>query len=287
MNKLQVGKLKVERLGALGILCCVLFLGGCAAATSAPTAVLPLTETPLPASPSPVSSATATSITAPTPDPLATNTLSPDSLPVIQFPAPNLIHDLRWAPEGKQLAIAAGTEIHLYDASLVEDRIIQLGMWTERLAFDPSNTLFGAALKDGSIHIWDWGSSKQDEVCKFTAHSKGANSLSFQQGGNLLATTGTDIISRVWDISLTADGCQVKAVGQLIGSSFTAPDVSFSADGQKFALVDIKDIYLRESQTRKLIAVLHGDLAIFDIAFSPDGRWLAAAQNNNSVTLWD
>jgi WD40 repeat protein len=211
----------------------------------------------------------------------------PDSLPVIQFPAPGLIHDLRWAPEGNQLAIAVGTEIHLYDAELAENRVIQLGIWTERLAFDRSNTLFGAALKDGSIRIWDWGSASQDEVCKFTAHSKGANSLSFQPDGNLLATTGTDIISRIWDISLTADGCNVKAAGQLIGSSFTAPDVSFSADGQKFALVDIKDIYLRESQTRKLIAVLHGDQAIFDIAFSPDGRWLAAAQNNNSVTLWD
>ena len=210
-----------------------------------------------------------------------------ENIPIIQFPAPGLIHDLRWEPNGDQLAIAVGTEIHLYNTFMVEDRVIQLGIWTERLAFDPSNTLFGAALKDGSIHIWDWGSSKQDEVCKFTAHSKGANSLSFQRDGNLIATTGTDIISRMWDISLTAEGCKVKAVGQLIGSSFTAPDVSFSTDGQKFALVDIKDIYLRESQTRKLIAVLHGDLAIFDIAFSPDGHWLVAAQNNNSVTLWD
>ena len=297
MNRLKVGRrcpelvegLKVEGLRLFGSILFLILVGGCTSATATPTAVLPLTETPLPetATPtliaSPLGTARPVSTAPMTVTPLPTS----ENIPIIQFPAPGLIHDLRWAPDGNQLAIAVGTEIHLYDSSLVENRVIQLGIWTERLAFDPSNTLFGAALKDGSIHIWDWGSAKEDEVCKFTAHSKGANSLSFQKDGNLLATTGTDIISRMWDISLTTDGCQVKAVGQLIGSSFTAPDVSFSADGQKFALVDIKDIYLRESQTRKLIAVLHGDLAIFDIAFSPDGRWLAAAQNNNSVTLWD
>jgi len=56
-----------------------------------------------------------------------------------------LIHDLRWSPDGSQLAIAAGTNIHLYDANLIEQHTIIVGVWTERIAFHPSQPILGAA----------------------------------------------------------------------------------------------------------------------------------------------
>lgn len=248
-------------------------------ACATPTPVKLSTNTSFPNTPSP----TATS--APTLTATITITASPTPEYALKLPAPGLIHDLQWASDGSQLAIAAGTDIHLYDANLREQHLIPLGVWTERLAFYPSRPVLGAALKDGSVRFWDGSGG---EICKFTAHSKGATSLSMQPGGNLLASTGNEIVSRIWDISsVLMGGCNVKPVGQMIGSSFTASDVSFSADGEMFALVDIQDIYIHNSQTRKLIVILHGDLAIFDIALSPDGRWLAAAQNDSTVTLWD
>ena len=274
---------RVEGLRFFGVVLFLMFLSACAAPTVTPTAFVPPADTSTPRVILPTLTITPTPTATASPSPTSENVVA------IQFPAPGLIHDLRWSPDGGALVIAAGTDIHTYNFhdNMREMYVIRLGIWTERLAFfDMPATLLGAALKDGSVRFWDWLTGK--ELCKFTAHTKGANSLAFQPHGTLLATTGTDIISRTWDISsVLAGGCKVKPVGQLIGSSFTAPDVTFSADGASFALVDIKDIYLRESQTRKLIAVLHGDLAIFDIALSADGHWLAAAQNNATVTLWD
>lgn len=278
----MVSRLKVEVLRFFCIGLVLTLLTACAAPTSAPAAVLPVTDTATPR----IIHPTVTFV--PTLTLLAAPSATPSPTPeyAIQFAAPGLIHDLRWSADGSQLAIAAGTDIHLYDANLREQRVIPLGLWTERLAFYPSRPILGAALKDGSVRFW--ASDSGAEICKFTAHAKGANSLALQPGGNLLATTGTDIISRMWNISSVLTGeCSVKPIGQMIGSSFTAPDVTFSADGQSFALVDIKDIYLHNSETRKLIVVLRGDLAIFDIALSPDGHWLAAAQNDATVTLWD
>jgi WD40 repeat protein len=284
LEGLKVDRLKVAGLRLLGSIICVAILGACAALTPPDTSprdtLTPetlFTDTPFPTlTITPTLTATATDSRFPT----------PENISVISFPAPGPLHHLRWSADGAALAVAVGTDIHIYDSSLVEQRIIPLGIWVERLAFHPSQPILGAALKDGSIRFWSTVSG--DEICKFTAHSKGANSLAFQPGGNLLATTGTDIISRMWDISsVLAGGCDVKPAGQLIGSSYTAPAVLFSDDGKMLALVDIKDIYLRESQTRKLIAVLRGDLPIFDIALSPNGHWLAAAQNNAIITLWD
>jgi WD40 repeat protein len=268
---------------AFHLLLFALFLTACASSTptisSKPTSTSSAITPPATAQPT---------LTAPSPS------ATPDNLPALQFPARALIHDLRWSPDGSQLAIAAGTDIHLYDANpstgsgqaLVEQHILPVGVWTERIAFHPSEPILGAATKDGSIRFWN--TTDGAEICKFTAHAKGANSLAFQPNGSLLATTGTDIISRLWDISsVLAGACDVKPAGLLIGSSYTAPDAAFSADGQQFALVDIKNIYLRNSQTRKLIAILKSGLPVFDIALSPDGHWLAAAQNNATVTLWD
>jgi WD40 repeat protein len=241
---------------------------------------------PSPAHP-PTSAIPPTALARPTSTALIVLTPASENTPAIRFPLRDLIHDLRWSPDGSQLAVAAGTNIHIYAADgLREQHSLAVGVWTERLAFHPSEPILGAAAKDGSIRFWDTTSG--NELCSFIAHPKGANSLAFQPNGNQLATTGSSIVSHLWDISsLLSGGCDVKEIADLIGASHTTPDVAFSADGQQFALVDIRAIRLRDSHTRKLIATLNSDLPIFDIALSADGRWLAAAQSAATVTLWD
>jgi WD40 repeat protein len=73
----------------------------------------------------------------------------------------------------------------------------------------------------------------------------------------------------------------------MIGGAFTVPDVSFSPDGSLVASVDIHDIRLRDPATQRLVRTLRGDTSIFRIAFSPDGRQLAAAEMGNTLSLWD
>ncbi len=255
------------------------FLTACAgppAASSPPPAtLLPLTASP--AAPLP-----------PTSTRSLTHAPETGDTALIQFHSPDLIHDLAWSPDGRQLAIAAGTDIHIYAADgLAEQHTLTVGVWSERVAFHPSQPILAAAGKDGRVRFWDTVSAK--EICSFIAHSKGANSLAFQPSdGALLATTGTDIISRLWDISsILSGGCDVQTGAALIGASYTAADVAFSPDGQAFALVDIHNIRLRESATRKLIATLKSDLPIFDLVFSPDGRWLAAAQSHGTLAIWE
>ncbi len=241
-------------------------------------------NTPTPTSTPTFPSAT---FTQPTPGPTTTPTPPAGDIALIRFDAPDLLHDLAWSHDGSQLAIAAGTNIHLYAAEgLLEQHLLAVGAWMERIAFHPALPILAAAVKDGSIRFWD--TTDGNELCTFNAHAKGANSLAFQPGGNFLASTGNEIISSIWDISsLSAGECDIEESAELIGASYTASDVAFSADGQQFALVDVHNIRLRESESRKLIATLESDLSIFDLAFSPDGHWLAAAQNNASLTLWD
>jgi WD40 repeat protein len=207
--------------------------------------------------------------------------------PVLKYDSWEIIHDLTYSPEGSLLAVSAGNKVFLYNADpLILKFTLSPGVWTNRLAFHPTARLIALAVRDGSIQFWNTNTGTL--VCQFTAHAKGANSLSINPDGSLLATTGTDITSRLWDMSSVGKGgCNVLEGGKLIGESFSSPDVAFSPDGKCLALVDLTNIRLRNSADRKLIALLPGDLPIYDIAFSPDGRWLAAAEYQDTAALWD
>jgi WD40 repeat protein len=207
--------------------------------------------------------------------------------PALKYNSWEIVHDLAYSSDGRLLAVSAGRHIRLYDvATLVEQFDLPIGAWAIRLAFHPFLPLVVLAVRDGTIQFWDTSTGTQR--CQFTAHKKGANSLAIQPNGSLLATTGTDITSRLWDISSVAvGGCDVTESGRLIGESFSAPDAAFNVDGKMLALVDLTNIRLRDSNDLKLIATLPGAQPIFDIAFSPDDHWLAAAEHHDTVTLWD
>jgi len=206
--------------------------------------------------------------------------------PNIQFKSWEIVHDLAYSPDGLLLAVSAGDFVHIYDAvSLYEKVKIPVGSWTNQLSFHPFLPLIVLAVRDGTIQFRN--TSTGEVVCQFTAHEKGANSISVHPDGKILATTGTDITSRLWDIASLSEGkCEVSENGKLIGRSYRSPVISFSPDGSSIALIDLTDIRLRNSTDRKLIALLEGELPIFDITFSPDGQWLAAAANQGRVALW-
>lgn len=254
---------------------------GCNPSVSTRTATL----FPAPISrPIPLPTSTLPQEDSPTPQAITTT----QSHPTFKFNSWEIVQDLAYSPDGSVLAVSAGNRLHIYNSgTLGELADEQVGTWTNRIAFHPNLPLIALAVKDGTIQFRETFSG--DLSCQFKAHKKGANSLAIHPDGNLLVTTGTDIASRLWDIHSLATGeCSgVDEIGTFIGESYSSPDAAFSPDGNSIALVDVSNIRLRKTSDRKLIALLESDLPVFDIAISPDGRWLAAAQDLNSVVLWD
>lgn len=252
----------------------------CNPSSTTGTATLP----PAPVfSPSPYPTSTLPQEDSPTPQ-IAPSTQTD---PTIKFNSREIVHDLVYSPDGNLLAVSAGNRIHIYNhESLEEIADVQVGAWTNRIAFHPHFQIIILAVKDGTVQFRETLSGKL--VCQFKAHAKGANSLAVNPDGSLLITTGTDITSQLWDISSLKNGkCSIDNIGMFIGESFSSPDVAFSPDGNSIALVDLSNIRLRKTSDRKLITLMESELPIFDIAFSPDGRWLATAQHLDSVTLWE
>jgi WD40 repeat protein len=268
--------LSLKTIGLLGFL---LILFGC---TSSPTSTSTLSSTPN-SIPSPFPTSTPKKTDSPTPQ---ANDLDPSN-PIFKFNSWEIVHDLAYSPDGSVLGVSAGNRIRIFDAETLAEKLdILLGAWTNRMDFHPGLPLITLAVKDGSIQFRDIASG--EIFCQFIAHERGIYSLSITPDGEMLITSGTEILSRLWDISSLSNGdCEIQELGTFIGESYSSPEAAFSPDGRSIALVDMSNIRLRKTSDRKLIALLESDITIFDIAFSPDGHWLAAAQHQDTVTVWD
>jgi WD40 repeat protein len=203
------------------------------------------------------------------------------------------VHDLAWSPDGTRLAVSAGDWVHVYNANtLAELQSLYAGAWVVDLDY-LNGGLLAMADKEGSLQFWETDTGTR--LCRMQAHNKGANSLDIDPGGRLLASVGNDAILRLWDltplivgsaVSFNEENCDLQLQAEMIGGAFAVPAVRFSPDGTLVASIDLQTVRLRDPLTQRLVRSLYADNSLFDIAFSPDGRWLATAELGNQVRLW-
>ena len=293
---------------------CLLLVTGCVQTTKptknpvtqAPAAVIAPVKTAIAITPSPKPTQTAgwTQI-APTaqpspsrPDRTATQTadsnLNLDGLVLektFQYNPWALVHDLAWSADGTWLAISAGENIFIYDGLTLEaEHSLSIGTWAKEIQFlrsqHTASWILGLAASDGKLQFWDIALEKQLAV--FKAHNKAANSLAISPDREFAASSGNDAILRLWNLEAvwTQPEGEISPTAEMIGGAFAVPAVRFSPDGSLLASIDLQAVRLRDPVTTRLVRTLRSEDSLFDIAFSPDGQYLAAASMGSSIQVW-
>jgi RNA polymerase sigma factor (sigma-70 family) len=123
----------------------------------------------------------------------------------------------------------------------------------------------------------------------------GAFRFAFSPDGQRIASAGTDGLVRIWS---TATGAEVDRLGGHHGAAYS---VAYSPDGKTIATGDVYDIHLWDAATGKNLRKLAGfdggkdfkkprggwTVGIYSLAFSPDGKLLAAGEGDVRISLWD
>lgn len=159
------------------------------------------------------------------------------------------------------------------------------------LAFSPDGRTLAVGDNNGSTYLWDVATGTVTAALA-EPDAAFANAVAFSPDGHSLATadiTGTYL----WDVTtrkLAATLPDPSGFGSLDGVSAMA----FKPSGEILATgIDqgpaTGDIYLWNMATRTVTATLSDPATggIHSLAFSPDGRTLAVADNNGSIYLWD
>jgi WD40 repeat protein/tRNA A-37 threonylcarbamoyl transferase component Bud32 len=153
-----------------------------------------------------------------------------------------------------------------------------------KVAFSPDGKLLAAASPDGEVDLRD---AKTGRVMRtLRGHTDLVLAVAFSPDGTRLASAGGDRTVRLWDVT---DGRETRRLkGALKGPNGPAA-LAFSPDGGRLAfagrtpLVQVWDAATGEESLR-----LGPHLEAVGVAFSPDGKWLAAGSlGDHAVRLWD
>jgi WD40 repeat protein len=159
------------------------------------------------------------------------------------------IADMLFSPDGKYLAISGEVD--------------NTPSWWGRIV---------------TVTLWNISSKQKTEIDN--QHKNLINGVAFSPDSKQLATSGSDDIARLWNIS-------GKQLAEFKGHQGRVNNVVFSPDGKQLATSgDDGMARLWDTSGRQLAEIQGNQGSITSVVFTPDGKQLATSGDNGTTRLW-
>jgi WD40 repeat protein/serine/threonine protein kinase len=199
------------------------------------------------------------------------------------------ILDVALSPDGRWLVtVGEGAEIpgliQVWDTQTgqLEDSWEGHDSSIERAAISPDGRLLATASTDGAAKLWLLATGEL--LATLPDHTAPVNGVNFSHDGRLLGTAGADNLARIWAL----DGGDVQLVHTLRGHSSVIWDVVFSPDDTAVATIGFDGavkLWDTAAGIERITLPGAGNNGR-EIAFSPDGVYLAVATGSGLARLY-
>ena len=222
---------------------------------------------------------------------------------------PDLYHwmsDPVLAPDGAWVSAGASDgAVYIWDGASGETRYRLTGHAStiSSVALSPDGQMLASGSLDGTVRLWDPAQGRLIRVV--TGLPDDVASVSFTAEGTRLRIEFVDAPAAIWDLHTRtleqqAPAMDVKVPPAVRGRLHTQgysdellgslDQVAFNPARPMVAL-GTGSVLLWNTDTHQLWAALEapasGTSLIVALAFSPDGRWLAAANRDRQLVVWD
>ena len=219
-----------------------------------------------------------------------------DSGEIVAQPSADYNIDISYvaiSPDGNRVAAGGLSDsIQVWDLSSGEPGQT-LNLWhnaitQDGMVFSPDGNLFAYGLQSG-VMIWDVAQDKAHitlsgrlDVIKYMA---------FSPGGNRLLTTSADGKVTLWDLSPSHESAVIEVLDPKVESPVVRIFPAFHPDGTQIAAsvhnFGIKIIDLLTEKEIYRLTVPGEEGLIYDLSYSPDGKFLAAVRDTGYLEIWD
>jgi WD40 repeat protein len=195
------------------------------------------------------------------------------------------VHDVRWSPDGRMLAVASGDTVRLYINGLGSDAeivVLKHKLPVEGLCFSTDGRWLASVGGELTAYLWN----TQDltaPIRKFTGHADVLNTVSFSADHRWLAAAGAERTIYVWNT--TQNGESDKKLDGHLGEITTLTlvhDGTMLISGSRDKSIRVWDIKAGTSETLGM----HDD-RVRTLTTDATEKFLVSASKDGTVRLWD